>query len=106
MVLNKDDGKNQGGPESIDGVRAVKYWPEPIGYKSAFVNQSSKDPYTLSFGEIHKRDLPMMRNELGADAVLLGPWSIDSTSHSDFLAKAKKNKLRVIPSFDIAWYWK
>ncbi|CAK0855906.1 unnamed protein product [Prorocentrum cordatum] len=102
VELNEGDETNTG---SIDGMRAVKYWPEPIGYKSAFINQSNKDPYTLSFAALHSRDLPLMRNELGADAVLLGPWSIDSTSHSDFLAEAKTNNLNVIPSFDIAWYW-
>lgn len=60
----------------------------------------------LDFQDIHSRDLPVIRNELGANTLLLAPWSFKHRSHAQFLAKAAENELRVIPSFDLTWYWK
>ena len=48
----------------------------------------------------------MIRNELGANTLLLAPWSFKHRSHSQFLETVTENDLRVIPSFDIGWYWK
>ena len=51
------------------------------------------------------RDLPVIRNEIGANALLLAPWSFSHRSHTQFMEMAMANGLRVIPSFDLAWYW-
>ncbi|OLP79217.1 hypothetical protein AK812_SmicGene40519 [Symbiodinium microadriaticum] len=51
------------------------------------------------------RDLPVIRNELGANALLLAPWSFGHRSHTQFLEQATANNLKVIPSFDLSWYW-
>lgn len=48
----------------------------------------------------------MIRNELGANVLLLAPWSFYHRSHAQFLTSAAEADLRVIPSFDISWYWK
>ena len=47
----------------------------------------------------------MIRNELGANALLLAPWSFGHRSHTQFLEQASANNLKVIPSFDLSWYW-
>lgn len=85
-------------------IHAVKYWPEPVGYQGVFTNPD-RDPYTNIYQEIHARDLPVIRNELGANALLLAPWSFGHRSHTQFLEQATANNLKVIPSFDLSWYW-
>lgn len=47
----------------------------------------------------------MIRHELGANVLLLGPWSFKHRSHTQFLQTAEANDLQVIPSFDLRWYW-
>lgn len=59
-----------------------------------------------SLQDLHSRDLPVIRNELGANTLLLAPWSFKHRSHSQFLKTAAESDLRIIPSFDISWYWK
>eukprot|EP00930_Biecheleria_cincta_P061344 TRINITY_DN4690_c0_g1_i2.p1 TRINITY_DN4690_c0_g1~~TRINITY_DN4690_c0_g1_i2.p1 ORF type:complete len:2474 (-),score=434.83 TRINITY_DN4690_c0_g1_i2:272-7693(-) len=88
-----------------EAIRAIRYWPEPIGYGDVFRGPGRTDPYTQIYEGLHDRDLTVIRRELGANALLLGAWSIGGRSHAQFLAKAEKERLSVIPAFDIEPYW-
>lgn len=96
---------DSGATSAAAAIQAVKYWPEPVGYHEVFADRS-RDPYNQNYQDIHSRDLPVIRNELGANTLLLAPWSFKHRSHSQFLEAVAENDLRVIPSFDIGWYWK
>ncbi|CAJ1442771.1 unnamed protein product [Effrenium voratum] len=91
--------------ESNDTViHAVKYFPEPVGYQDVFAD-GKRDPYSQNYALLHERDLPAIRNELGANALLLAPWSFQYRSHTQFLETAAANNLRLIPAFHIGYYW-
>jgi hypothetical protein len=83
----------------------MKYWPEPIGYRYVFANQTDKDPYTPAYMDLHARDLPIVRYELGANALLLGAWGLEDVSHYGFVHESQRHSLSVIPAFDIGWYY-
>ena len=94
-----------------NGIQAVKYWPEPVGYESA-VLQKDRDLYTDTYANFHARDLPAIQQELGANVLLLGPWSFAShrkfevaSRHVGFLQTASMHNMSVIPSFDLRAYW-
>eukprot|EP00931_Biecheleriopsis_adriatica_P082853 TRINITY_DN5633_c0_g1_i3.p1 TRINITY_DN5633_c0_g1~~TRINITY_DN5633_c0_g1_i3.p1 ORF type:complete len:2802 (+),score=428.80 TRINITY_DN5633_c0_g1_i3:55-8460(+) len=82
----------------IMDVRAVKYDPRPL------YGRLTLDPYIQNFLQFHQRDLTLMKESGKINTVMLNPWDPQST-HRKFLETCLDLSLKVIPAFNISWYW-
>mmetsp|Transcript_124845 Transcript_124845/g.324298 ORF Transcript_124845/g.324298 Transcript_124845/m.324298 type:complete len:2327 (-) Transcript_124845:162-7142(-) len=89
-------------------IMGVRYIPHLVGEPYPHPESDPMDYYGKAYSQLHRRDLPLIAGQLGADTISLRPWPSTRTYHQnhDFYGDMlQAGVCKMIPSFQLAKYY-
>ena len=87
-------------------VYGVRYVPHLIGEPYPEPAEPPSGSYSEAYRNLHRRDLPLIGDHLGANALSLSQWPTDGQVDSGFFRTMVEAKLcKAVPTFHLAKYY-
>mmetsp|Transcript_170644 Transcript_170644/g.542079 ORF Transcript_170644/g.542079 Transcript_170644/m.542079 type:complete len:2208 (-) Transcript_170644:27-6650(-) len=89
-------------------VRGVRYAPHLVGEPYLHPESEPLDWYGKTYGQMHRRDLPLIGGHVGADTLTLKPWPTGAKTGQliQFFGEMRNAGIcKIIPTFHLAKYY-